>query len=121
MLRRLVWLPFLVALPCAAGADDVRAAEPAIVSADASDEAAALDLNVDPDLPSGQAIRRAAPRPQARPESKAGEPFSLGLDIKTRREVGNEARQSASDPTLGDEVEGLVKRSTFGVTGTYHF
>jgi hypothetical protein len=117
--RRRLWLSILLAL---AGAVGARAAEPERLPAiAAADETAALDLSFDPDLPTAQATRRTAPRARARPQRPAEVPFSLGVDIKTRPEVGNGARQSASDPTLTDEVEGVVKRSTFGVTGTYHF
>jgi hypothetical protein len=65
-----------------------------------------------------------APAP-ARPESRAPTPkapFSIGLDIRTRHEIGDEARQEPADEaTLPDEVAGMVRRSTFGLKGTYHF
>jgi hypothetical protein len=85
-----------------------------------------LDLSFDP--PS-QAAHSAGPvvTPARSPpaERHIDAPFSVGLKIKTPRDVGGPPRRVASDPedplTVTDKVEGIVERSTFGVTGTYRF
>jgi hypothetical protein len=51
--------------------------------------------------------------------------FSLGFDIKNRGEIGSPAARATAlqpgPPSLGDKVEGIVERSSIGVTGTYRF
>jgi len=96
----------------------------AVEGVDASSDAApGLDLDFEPPAP---ALPRApiATAP-ARPESRAPTPkapFSIGLDIRTRHEIGDEARQEpAEQAALPDEVAGMMRRSTFGLKGTYRF
>jgi hypothetical protein len=64
-------------------------------------------------------------RPLAKPrrvEHDAQGPLSFGLAVRTRHEVGDEARQDHDQPPgLGERVEDIVRRSTIGVTGTYRF
>ncbi|MGH6916515.1 MAG: hypothetical protein ACREJ0_02320 [Geminicoccaceae bacterium] len=133
-MRCLLCLSILLALPCAASADQLSAAgsirpesTPAIEGAEASaDPAPVLDLSFDPPLPAEQRPPAVAPHAEPAPPGRdAAAPFSVGVKIKTRREVGSPASRASSDPedrqTLTDEVEGIVERSTVGVTGTYRF
>jgi hypothetical protein len=118
--RNLLCLAILLTLPCAAHAEQTSPAE---ASADA---APALDLSFDPAVATEQ--QGAAVVPQAGPAPAAGAaegPFSVGVAIKTRREMGSPAARATADPpgppTLADKVEGIVERSTIGLTGTYRF
>ena len=86
-----------------------------------------LDLSFDPAV---AAMEDLAPFvPQAASASPAPhveeQRFSLGVDIKSRRDMGSPAARATAEepgpPTLADKVEGLVERSTIGVTGTYRF
>lgn len=133
-MRRLLYLSILLALPCAASADQLGAAgsirpesTPAIEGAGApADAAPVLDLSFDPPLPTEQRPRAVAPHAAPAPPGRdAAVPFSVGVKIKTRPEVGRPASRASSDPedqqTLTDEVEGIVERSTVGLTGTYRF
>jgi len=116
-------LAILFALPCAAEAEQSASA-----SADpATDLVPGLDLRFDAAVAAEQGgaplAERVEPGPQ---DSDAKAPFSLGIDIKTRRrDVRSPAAWAASareeDPTLADKVEGIVERSAIGVTGTYRF
>jgi hypothetical protein len=132
--RCFLFLPILLALPCAARAGELSMADsippaslPAIEEVGAAAGAApVLDLNFDPPFPARQNTE--APMPQAAPvpEAHGAEaPFSLGVKIRSGREVAGPPRRVAADPeqplTLTDKVEGIVQRSTFGVTGTYRF
>ena len=134
-MRRLLCLSILLALPCAASADQLGAAgsirpesTPAIEGAGApADAAPVLDLSFDPPLPAEQRPRAVAPYAAPAPPGRdAAAPFSVGVKIKTRPpEVGNPAARATADPedpqTLTDKVEGIVERSTVGLTGTYRF
>jgi len=122
-------LLILLALPCVASAEPISvpfgldiasAGESTDASADAEP---ALDLTFEP---SSSAVPRRPAAPKlpgaaaAAPAPKA--PFSVGLDIRTRHEIGDEKRQQASDETpLASEVADKMKRSTFGLKGTYRF
>ena len=88
-------------------------------------DARPLDLRFDPPVPAPQeetVVPQAAPAPAGHATEA---PFSLGVEIKTPREVAGPPRQGATDPldppTLADRVEGLVERSAIGLTGTYRF
>jgi hypothetical protein len=131
--RCLLFLSILLTLPCAAHAgqlsmaDSIRPASlPAIEGVGATTDAApVLDLSFDPP-PGEQGIETEEPHAAPVPEEHAAEaPFSLGVKIRSGREVAGPPRRVASDPeeplTLTDKVEGIVERSTFGVTGTYRF
>lgn len=119
----LLCLAILLALPCAAQAE-----QSAPASTDpAADAVPGLDLSFDPAVAAEQArvplVERVEPGPQ---DSDAKAPFSLGIDVKTRRrDVRSPAAWAASAreeaPTLADKVEGIVERSAIGVTGTYRF
>jgi hypothetical protein len=130
LLPRVLCLAFLIVLSRTAWADDVGADEPlppppgvAAMGDDLwIDPDASLDLSLTPgaawvpdDLP---AARLATPQ---RSQDRVEKRFSLGVDVKTRPRVGDEARQTGDASTLADQVEGVVKRSTFGVTGTSRF
>jgi hypothetical protein len=132
--RCLLFLSILLALPCAARADQLSAAEsirpaslPAIERLGASADAApVLDLSFDPPIAAEQGTQALLPHATPVAEGHDAEaPFSLGVEIKSGREMGGPPRRVASDPeeplTLTDKVEGIVERSTFGVTGTYRF
>jgi hypothetical protein len=132
--RCLLFLSLLLALPWAARADQLSAADlirpaslPAIEGVGASADAApVLDLSFDPPVPAGQNTQAVMPHAAPVPQEHAAEaPFSLGVKIRSGREVAGPPRRVASDPeeplTLTDKVEGIVERSTFGVTGTYRF
>jgi hypothetical protein len=128
----------LLALPCAVRADDTgmfasieRDSAPISVRTEASGAAApALDLNFDLDLSPGRPtgvrnIRPVASRAAtSRPTPKVEAPFSVGLDLKGQRDLGSPASRATADEevlqTLTD-VEGVVRRSTFGLKGTYRF
>jgi hypothetical protein len=122
------WLLILLALPGVARADAAWQpfgldGGPAEENADAAADAEpALDLTFEPvtsERPQRRAATSLAP-PSAERAPQA--PFSVGLDIRTRHEVGDEARQEAADePALADEVGAIMRRSTFGLTGTYRF
>jgi hypothetical protein len=119
----LLCLAILLALPCAAQAE-----QSALASADPSKHAApGLDLSFDPAVAAervgGPLVQPVEPGPR---DSAADAPFSLGVDIKTktRRDVRSPATWTSAReeaPTLADKVEGIVERSTIGVTGTYRF
>jgi len=134
----LVWLAVLLALPCGARADDPgalasleRESVPATARAEPADVASPLDLSFDRAFPVGQlsgvqTIRPVAPLAGAsRPDRPVTVPFSVGVDIRTRRNLANPAVQATVDQdaaqTLTDKVEGVVRHSTFGLTGTYRF
>ena len=120
MRRSLLCLAILLALPCAAHAEQTSAAE---VSADA---APVLDLSFDPAVAAeqgaGPLVTHTNP---AAPGRDVKGPFSVGVNIKSRREIGSPAARATAErpgpPTLADKVEGIVERSTIGVTGTYRF
>jgi hypothetical protein len=107
------WQPFgLEIAPADESPDASAAAEPA------------LDLSFEPVAAGNAEPQRSIPAlaPPASAERAPKAPFSVGLDIRTRHEVGDEATQEASEEaTLTDEVSGIMKRSTFGLTGTYRF
>jgi hypothetical protein len=129
VLRRLLCPLILLILSGAASAEPIGVPlDLEIASADGGADASSvaepgLDLDFEPPAP---ALPRApiAPAP-VRPESRAPTPkapFSVGLDIRTRHEIGDEARQEpANAVTLPDEVAGMMRRSTFGLKGTYRF
>jgi hypothetical protein len=127
--RRVLWLLILLALPSVGRADPMGVpsglvGEPAGESSDTSaDAGSGLDLSFEPPLsavrqrPAAPSLTGAASSPRA-PIT----PFSVGLDIRTRHEIGDEARQEAAGETpLADEVADMMKRSTFGLQGTYRF
>ena len=129
---RLPWLSLLLVLPWVAWADDPGMAQepvpPEITAAVARAEAMfepepALDLAVDPIWPALQDTHPVRPLAKPRrPEHTTQGPLSFGLAVRTRHEVGDEARQDHDQPPgLGEQVESIVRRSTIGVTGTYRF
>ena len=130
MRRSFLSLAILLALPCAAHAEQTVVVRPEIkpaIEAEAPAPAGpVLDLGFDPamalDEPVGPVMTHALPEPQVHDD--AGR-FSLGLNIKTRREMGSPAARAAAEqpgpPTLADKLEGIVERSAIGLTGTYHF
>ena len=132
MLRSLLCFAILLGLPCAAHAQQTGAvvlpeSKPAIAPEAFADAGPLLDLSFDPAV---AAVEDLAPFvPQAASASPAPhveeQRFSLGVDIKSRREMGSPAARATAEqpgpPTLADKVEGLVERSTIGVTGTYRF
>ena len=134
-MRRLPWLSLLLVLPWAAGAADADMLQPpvppdlsaAVARAEATPHAEPeLDLSVEPTLPALPALEDTRVIPAlARakgPEVDAQAPLSFGLALRTRHEVGDEARQHYDEPPgIGEKVEGIVRRSTIGVTGTYRF
>jgi hypothetical protein len=111
-------LAILLALPCAAQAEQ---------SAPARADPAGLDLTFDPAVAAEQVAGPLAEPVGPAPQDSAEPRFSLGVDIKTRtrRDARSPATWTASAreeaPTLVDKVEGIVERSTIGVTGTYRF
>ena len=114
MRRSLLCLAILLALPWAAHADQTSAAEPV------------LDLSVDPALAATPSAGPVVPQAVAAPPARDVEgPFSVGVNIKSGREIGSPAARATAErpgpPTLADKVEGIVERSTIGVTGTYRF
>jgi hypothetical protein len=128
----LPWLSLLLVLPWTAWADDAgMPLEPvppdipaAVARAEATPDAEpALDLAVDPTWPTLQNARPVRPLAKPRrPEHEAQGPLSFGLAVRTRHEVGDEARQIDDEPPgIGEQVEGLVRRSTIGVKGIYRF
>jgi hypothetical protein len=132
--RFLLCLSILLTVPCAARAGQLSAAGSiapesmqALERIDAATGAPpVLDLSYDPPVPAELGPQPVMPDATPAPAEHAAEaPFSLGVKIKTRREVGGPVRRVASDPeeppTLTDKVEGIVERSTIGVTGTYRF
>ena len=129
MRRSLLCLAILLALPCAAHAEQTSALvrpeiKPAIEAP--TDAGPVLDLGFDPamtvDEPAGPVMTHALPEPRVHDDAGS---FSLGLNIKTRRELGSPAARATAEepgpPTLGEKLEGIVERSAIGVTGTYHF
>jgi hypothetical protein len=133
--RCLLCLSILLTLPCTAGAGQLSAADsispesmPVLERIEALvDGAQVLDLNYDPPLPAveqstGAVVPHASPAPA---EHAAEAPFSLGLKIRSGRDAAGPPRRVPSDPeeplTLTDKVEGIVERSTIGLTGTYRF
>jgi hypothetical protein len=132
--RCLLFLAILLTLPCAvrAGqlsmADSIRPASLSVIEevGAAAGAAPVLDLKFDPPVPAAQDTEAAMPHAAPVPEAHDAEaPFSLGIKIRSGREKAGPPRRVASDPeeplTLTDKVEGMVERSTFGVTGTYRF
>jgi hypothetical protein len=132
--RCLLLLAILLTLPCAARAGQLSMADsirPASLSAieevgAAAGTAPVLDLKFDPPVPPAQNTETEMPHAAPVPEAHDAEaPFSLGIKIRSGREKAGPPRRVASDPeeplTLTDKVEGIVERSTFGVTGTYRF
>lgn len=130
MHRSLLCLALLFVLPCAAHAQQTGAAirpevKPAIEAEATADAAPVLDLRFDP-APAAASPRPVAPQSDRTPSSREAKgPFSVGLDIKNRRNVGSPAARATAErpgpPTLADKVEGIVERSSIGVTGTYRF
>jgi hypothetical protein len=134
VLRFFLCLSMLSTLACAARADQLGTAAsiwpesmPGLELVGGSTEAApVLDLSFDPPSQvahgAGPVVTPASPPPA---ERHTDAPFSVGLKIKTGREVAGPPRRVASDPedpvTLTDKVEGIVERSSFGLTGTYRF
>ena len=133
--RCLLFLSILLTLPWAVRAGQLSTAEsirpaslPAIEEVGAAADAApVLDLRFNPPVPAGQNTQAAMPdaAPPVPEAHDAEAPFSLGVKIRSGREVAGPPRRIASDPeaplTLTDKFEGIVERSTFGVTGTYRF
>ena len=132
--RCLLCLAILLTLPCAARAGQLSMADsirPASLSAieevgAAAGAAPVLDLKFDPPVPAAQDAEAVMPHATPVPEAHDAEaPFSLGIKIRSGREKAGPPRRVPSDPeeplTLTDKVEGIVERSTFGVTGTYRF
>lgn len=120
MRRFSLCLAILLTLPCAAYA------EPSSAAGASADAAAVLDLSFDPDVAATPGTEPVVPPAVATPPSRDIEgPFSVGLDIKSRREIGSPAARATADrpgpPTLADQVEDIVQRSAIGVTGTYRF
>jgi len=125
LLRLALCLLPLLFLPGIAGADSVSMSllpgpELASADGDASGEQL-LDLSVEPLEPAQRPlrVRRVSPAPRAKAPEAPFTVVTVGLDFKTRREVGDEAKEDAAN--LVDEVSGIVERSTFGLTGTYRF
>jgi hypothetical protein len=109
-----------------------RESVPATATAESADAVPPLDLSFDGAFPVGQlsgaqVVRPVAPLPRgSRPNRTINDgPFSVGLDIKSGRQVASPAARATADQeatqTLTDKVEGVVKHSTFGITGTYRF
>jgi hypothetical protein len=128
--RFLLCLSILLTLPCVARADELSAAWsslPAIEQIGATTDAApVLDLSFDPPLLAEQRARAVVPHVTPVPAARDAEaPFSLGVKIKSGRDAAGPPRRVPSDPgeplTLTDKVEGIVERSTIGLTGTYRF
>ena len=109
----LLCLAILLALPGAAQAEQTGAAEPA------------LDLSFVPAVADQQEHADPVPGVIAAPAGAPEEAFSVGLKIKNRPDVGSPAARATAQPngpeTLTDKVEGIVERSSIGVTGTYRF
>lgn len=125
MSRSLFWFFILFWLPDSGIADEKGLLAGANGLADetvsASDSRPLLDLRFDPALTPTQPLPSAALSPGPPDAGPASPPrFSLGLDLRTRHEVGDEAREDSSG-TLTEEVTGIVRRSTFGLKGTYRF
>jgi hypothetical protein len=128
--RSLLSLAILLALPCAAHAEQAAVALPEMkppVEAEApADAGLVLDLDFDPAVApvehASPFMRHARSAPQTHDDPGS---FSLGLKIKPPREPGSPASRATAEepgpPTLADKLEGLVERSAIGVTGTYHF
>ena len=141
MRRSLLLLAILLALPCAAHAQQTGAvvlpeikpaiappeSKPAIAPEAFADGDPLLDLSFDPAVAAVEDLAPFAPQADAASPAPHVEEqrFSLGVDIKSRRDMGSPAARATAEepgpPTLADKVEGLVERSTIGVTGTYHF
>jgi hypothetical protein len=132
--RFLLCLSILLTLPCAARGGQLIAADSiapesmqALERIDAATGAApVLDLSFDPPLPAEQRARAVVPHVTPVPAARDAEaPFSLGVKIKSGRDAAGPPRRVPSDPeeplTLTDKVEGIVERSTIGLTGTYRF
>jgi hypothetical protein len=133
----LLWLALLLALPWGAHADDPRAAAsldwesmPATAGTEPpADAPPPLDLSLDSTRsagPGSPTIPPVAPLAKAsRADRTVSGPFSVGVDIKTQRNLANPAVRATLDQdttqTLTDKVEGVVRHSTFGLTGTYRF
>jgi hypothetical protein len=129
--RSFLCLAILLALPCAAHAEQTGAAvrpeiKPAIETEASMDAGPVLDLSFDPAVAAEQDLAPFVPQTAVAPPSRdVKRTFSLGVDIKSRREVGSLAARATAErpgpPTLADKVEGIVERSTIGLTGTYRF
>ncbi|HEX5078218.1 MAG TPA: hypothetical protein VFV80_03645 [Geminicoccaceae bacterium] len=131
MRRWFLCLSILLTLSCAARAERLSSV-PAIppdgippAGGEATDDAP-LDLTFDPPSSAeegGQAVLpQIAPAPA---ERHAEAPFSVGVEIRTRFDAAGPPRRaggaSQEPATLTDQVEGLVERSSFGLSGTYRF
>jgi hypothetical protein len=128
--RSFLSLAILLALPGAAHAEPTDVVRPEFKPAIETEVPAAagpmLELGFDPalavDEPAGPVMMHALPEPQVHDD--AGR-FSFGFDIKAPRQMGSPAARAAAvqpgPPTLADKLEGIVERSSIGVTGTYHF
>jgi hypothetical protein len=131
--RSLLCLAILLALPCAAYAEQTSAAgpirpemKPAIAAEASAAAAPALDLSFDPAVAAEHQGAALVPQAGLPPAAGAAEgPFSVGVAIKTRRDIGSPAARATGappgPPTLADKVEGIVERSSIGLTGTYRF
>ena len=131
MHHSLFCLAILLALPCAAYAEQTGVVvrpeiKPAIETDAATDAGPVLDLRFDPAVAAVQDLAPLMPQAAAAaPAHEAERGFSVGLDIKTRREPGSPAARATAEqpgpPTLAGKIEGIVERSAIGVTGTYRF
>jgi hypothetical protein len=130
--RSLLCLAILLALPSAARAEQTGAAvlpeiKPAIAPKAFAHAGPGLDLSFDPAVAAVEDLAPFAPQPGAASPAPHVEDkrFSLGFDIKNRGEIGSPAARATAlqpgPPSLGDKVEGIVERSSIGVTGTYRF
>jgi hypothetical protein len=132
--RSLLCFAILLGLPCAVhahaqqtGAVALPEKKPAIAPEAFADGEPLLDLSFDPAVAAVEDLAPFVPQaasasPAPRVEERG---FSLGLDIKPRRDMRSPASRATAEeagpPTLADKVEGLVERSSIGVTGTYRF
>jgi hypothetical protein len=130
--RRLPWLSILLVLPWTAWAGDAGMPQapvpPDLTAAVARAETAAdfepeINLTVDPSWSALQDMRPVLPLAKpSRAKHDVQGPLSFGFAVRTRRAIGDEARQTHDEQTgLGEQVEGMVRRATFGVKGTYRF
>jgi hypothetical protein len=127
----LLCLAILLPLPCAAHAEQTGAIvrpeiKPAVDAEAFADAVPVLDLSFDPAVAALQDLAPLVPQAAAAPAARDLEAsFSVGVDIKSRRELGSPAARATAErpgpPTLADKVEGIVERSAIGLTGTYRF
>jgi hypothetical protein len=55
-------------------------------------------------------------------QSAADRGFSFGVELKPRTPIGRLAREGGVEhPSLGDRLQRLIERPTFGVRGRYRF